>query len=245
MHEGHRARMVERMIKNAEGLQEHELLEILLFNAIPRKNTNEIAHRLLSRFGSIESVLNRELSELVSVEGIGKSTAIYLKTLGVCFNRLVLGGVCMDMTSARKEANSVEKFRGVLAKRYAGYEKEIIELFALDGKGRIFASQQYTANEKNMAYVSQNEVLNFLSQHCPQGLLVAHNHLTEGCFPSESDNDFTAQISMICSIASVVLYDHMIVSREGTYSYFSENNIDAIRNRFSVQQISMKTGMKR
>ena len=72
MHEGHRKRMLERLAQGGENLQEHELLEILLFNAIPRKNTNEIAHNLLNAFGNIDGVFGAEFSQLSEIEGVGR-----------------------------------------------------------------------------------------------------------------------------------------------------------------------------
>ena len=90
MHEGHRKRMYEKL-KNDDGLYEHELLEILLFNAFQRKNTNPIAHALLDSFGSISGVLNASVEELCAVEGVGESVALYLKCIGECTKRTSAG----------------------------------------------------------------------------------------------------------------------------------------------------------
>ena len=87
MHEGHRKRMLERLERAEGSLEEHELLEILLFNAIPRKNTNELAHRLLSAFGSLRSLFRAGMSELKAVPGVGESTAAYLKIVGMFLER--------------------------------------------------------------------------------------------------------------------------------------------------------------
>ena len=80
VHEGHRDRLRERFEK--EGLlhfQDHEVLELMLFYAIPRKDTNPIAHRLLDAFGSLTGVLEAQISDLEKVEGIGHNTAVYIK----------------------------------------------------------------------------------------------------------------------------------------------------------------------
>ena len=70
MHEGHRKRMYEKL-KNGDGLYDHEILEILLFNAIPRKNTNPVAHELIKTFGSLSGVFAAEPERLMTVDGVG------------------------------------------------------------------------------------------------------------------------------------------------------------------------------
>ena len=81
MHEGHRQRMYDKL-KNDDGLFDHELLEILLFNALPRKNTNPIAHELLDTFGSLAGVLAADTEKLKAVNGVGENVALYLKCIG-------------------------------------------------------------------------------------------------------------------------------------------------------------------
>ena len=77
MHEGHRKRMLQRL-EHGEGLQDHELLEVLLFNAIPRKNTNPLAHELLTAFSSLGELFGASYEELLDVDGVGPETAAYL-----------------------------------------------------------------------------------------------------------------------------------------------------------------------
>ena len=82
MHEGHRKRLRDKFLScGVDNFQDHEVLELLLFYAIPRKNTNVIAHRLLEKFGSLDAVFDSPLSLLKSVEGVGESTAIFIKTI--------------------------------------------------------------------------------------------------------------------------------------------------------------------
>ena len=85
-HDGHRERLRQRFLTSADSFEDHELLELILFYSIPRKNTNEIAHHLLNRFGSIKGVLDASVEALTEVNDIGENTAIYLKAIA----RLVL-----------------------------------------------------------------------------------------------------------------------------------------------------------
>ena len=86
MHEGHRQRLYQKL-KDGDNLFEHELLEMLLFNAYPRKNTNTVAHELLKRFPSISAVLAAGYDELISVPGVGEQVALYLMCVGKCVAR--------------------------------------------------------------------------------------------------------------------------------------------------------------
>ena len=81
-HSKHRERMRERFLKNGfEGYAPHEVLEMLLYNALPRRDTNELAHRLVNRFGSVSEVLNAEVEELTSEKGVTLNVAVYLKEI--------------------------------------------------------------------------------------------------------------------------------------------------------------------
>ena len=83
VHDGHRQRLLRRFIEDGlDGFEPHNKLELLLFYAIPRRDTNEIAHRLLKTFGSFSAVLDAPIEELEKIECIGPSSAAYLKLLG-------------------------------------------------------------------------------------------------------------------------------------------------------------------
>ena len=84
-HAGHRKRLMQKLACGA--LLEHEVLEALLFNAVPRKNTNDLAHKLLAEFGSVTAVLGAPMSALTKVDGVGESVAAYLRCVGTFCER--------------------------------------------------------------------------------------------------------------------------------------------------------------
>jgi DNA repair protein RadC len=91
LHDGHRERLKARFrTEGADRLQDHELLELLLFYAIPRSDTNELAHKLLLRFGSLQGVLEAEIPALCTVEGVGENTATLLKSVSALYQRTEL-----------------------------------------------------------------------------------------------------------------------------------------------------------
>ena len=93
IHAEHRARMREKYLQMRDAMPDHEILELLLFNVIPRRNTNPIAHALLNRFGSLDEVFRASIPQLTSVEGVGEKTAMFLKEIqGIFFYLYLLFG---------------------------------------------------------------------------------------------------------------------------------------------------------
>lgn len=231
MHEGHRQRMYDKL-KSGVKLPEHELLEILLFNAYPRKNTNPVAHLLLDTFGSIEGVFNAEVSALTAVEGVGESVALYLKCIGECVNR----------TDKRERAETVlksyEDFKNFACFRLRGKAEECLELYCIEKSGKVKKIFSFTDNADNKVEVSIDRVAGALATVKPYGLLIAHNHLSGSSQPSSNDDIFMKEIQLLCSINNVHLFDHCIYAGENNvFSYFLSGKIDEIKKEYSFEKI--------
>ena len=231
MHEGHRKRMLERLEKAEGSLAEHELLEILLFNAIPRKNTNELAHRLLSAFGSLRAVLGAEMAELKAVPGVGESTAAYLRIIGIFYARAQL------KEPELPSAFSFAAFRPFLIERFEGAREEYVELYSLDGKDSVKNVRRFSSEKSFQASVDPKEISRFLVEAKPAAMVAVHNHITGPATPSREDDDFTAQLEILCSMHNVSLRDHIICSPEGVYSYFLSGKLNELSARYSIGNV--------
>lgn len=232
MHEGHRSRMYQKL-KNGDNLFEHELLEMLLFNAFPRKNTNPVAHALLKAFGSIRGVLSAEVEELCAVEGVGESVALYLKCIGKCTE--------YSKTSADVPVavlKSYEDFKRFVMLRMRGKTQEILELYCLEKSGRIKRIFTFTTNEQSRVEVNSDRVAKAIATVKPYGILIAHNHLSGTSQPSENDDRFTMAVQLMCSMNNVNLQDHCIYASDSNiYSYFFAGKIDKIKNNYSFEKL--------
>lgn len=224
MHEGHRQRMLERLEAHEDSLQDHELLEILLFNAIPRKNTNEIAHNLLTKFGSFSALARADLTSLASVEGVGTNTAAYLRCVFLSIERIRLESVT-TFPSARNYA----AFSALLGERLRGLKQECIELFATDKDGNILGVESYTSHEQGRAQLEPRVVSKFFATHDPKALVIAHNHLSGSATPSHSDDIFTMKMQAACAFHGIPLYDHIIVAPDEMYSYHACSRFDYLK----------------
>lgn len=225
MHEGHRQRMIERLAAGADTLQDHEIVEILLFNAIPRKNTNEIAHALLDRFGSIGELLQAEIGELCKVKGVGESVAAYLKTIGLVYRR---SGAAFPAVSVPK-GYTAKDFHEFLKNRYRDCESEVFEIFCLDERGRLFDVRRFTSGLTDRVWMDASSVIRYISEKTPAKVMIAHTHPDGDASPSRADDDITKKLLFLCEIQNVVLYDHMIVAKNAYYSYFQSNRLNELR----------------
>lgn len=231
MHEGHRQRMIERLAK-ADALQDHELLEILLFNAVPRRNTNPIAHELLDTFFTLDGVLHAGAEELTAVRGVGRETAAYLRCIGVVFDRARSRG-----QEEKPRPFNVQNFSAFVSERIGALPCEVVELYCIDGNERVHTGMRFSAGSVNKAAVEPEEIGRFLAMHRPTGLVAAHNHPNTPAVPSEADDRFTVQLQILCSIHNVRLYDHIIIGEGSPYSYFLAGRMEEIRRDFHIDRL--------
>ncbi len=230
MHEGHRRRMYEKL-KSGEYLYEHELLEMLLFNAYARKNTNPIAHALLNAFGTINDVLNADVNELCAVEGVGESVALYLKCIGECVKSA-------GKASGIALLKNYDDFISFARMRMRGKTSEVLELYFMNKSGKVSKSFSFTSDERDKVRIDTDRIAKVISDVKPYGLLIVHNHLSGNSSPSENDDRFTMEIQLMCSINNVRLYDHCIYAGDNNiYSYFMSGKIDEIKRNYSFDAL--------
>lgn len=223
MHEGHRQRMIARLEDHEESLLDHELLEILLFNAIPRKNTNEIAHALLEKFGSLSAIATAETKSIATVKGVGESTAAYLRCIFLINSR-----IRAEKPKAFPSARNYAEFSKLLAERLRNREEECLELFATDKDGNILGVESYTSREREHVRLEPRVITKFFADNEPKALVIAHNHLSGGASPSHSDDMFTRRMLAVCAFHGIPLYDHIIVSPTDMFSYHACARLDYI-----------------
>ena len=230
MHEGHRSRLYQKL-KDGDNLFEHELLEMLLFNAYPRKNTNPIAHALLERFPSISAVLSADIDSLQTVPGVGEQVALYLKCVGMCVEK-------GNGTQAFAAFATRGDFYEFVKKRMRGLSEEVLEFYFIDRIGRLTRIAPFTSHKADRVSVPPEDIIKLISVNRPYGLVMAHNHPNAAPEPSGVDDDFTKECQLICSMNNVQFYDHVIYATgDVIYSYFDSGKLDIIMREFSIKKI--------
>ena len=230
MHDGHRQRMYSKL-ENGGDLFDHEVLEILLFSSDPRRNTNPTAHALLERFGSIAEVLKAHPDELKEVEGVGESTARFLRTVGLCLERTgKTEGVAVLKTPA--------EWKKFVTMRLRGRGEEYLEIYFTEKGGRVKRIFSYTSFDRNKVMADAGELVKNIALSKPYGILASHNHLNGSSAPSENDDVFTKQLQLICSMNNVNFWDHIIYAGENDiYSYRDLGKLDEIREQYKLSKV--------
>lgn len=231
MHEGHRQRMIERLITAENSLQEYELLEMLLFNAVPRKNTNEIAHELVTAFGNIKAIFKADAAALMKVKGVGESVAAYLRCIGLFMDKII----AIDSPKL-PSAYTYESFSSYLLNHFKGATQEFLELYSVKKNGEMRFCQRLTSEESDNVHVSSSEILKFIANSIDSDVILVHNHLNHECYPSAEDDDFTKIVHIRCSVHDIRLLDHYIVCPDKVYSYFLHGKMQEIRNTYDIKK---------
>lgn len=207
LHEGHRQRLLRRFIE--EGLDKfepHNKLELLLFYAIPRRDTNEIAHRLLDTFGSFSAVLDAPIEELEKVPGIGTSAAAYLKLLGQTAQAYYTDqqkDICLDTTKKAGE---------YLLPRFIGRTQEAVCLVCLDQKCRVLNASMIHEGSVHAAEVNVRKIISTALKFNATGVILAHNHPGGIALPSPEDLATTRRIEQALEVVGIHLMDHIIIA---------------------------------
>ena len=208
IHRGHREKMRQRFLKSGlEGFADHEALELLLFYAIPRQDTNPIAHRLMERYGSLSAVLSAPAEDLKKVEGIGESAAVLLKAAGQIAQKARLS----DAT-AQRPLTDVEAVGAYLLERYAGETHEMLYELCLDRKGKLLACKRLSEGSASSAALDIRKVVENAILTSASAVILAHNHPSGIALPSDDDCAATTQAARALQTIGVTLADHIVVA---------------------------------
>lgn len=208
LHANHRARMQARVRRDGlESLAEHEALEYLLFFAIPRQNTNPLAHRLIQHFGSFCRVLEAGEDELCEVDGIGPSSARMIHSV-LEFARYY----SMHKRVGRVSLNSTERVIEYVKPLFFGVQNEVLYLIAMDDHYTPVRDIRVGEGLPNKLTFDINQLARTaVTTGCTCAVL-AHNHPSGLAIPSEADFATTVQISKALGMLNIDLLDHLIIT---------------------------------
>ncbi len=217
---GHRDRLRARFLANAESLPDYELLELLLFAAIPRRDTKPIAKALLKRFGSFGEVISASPDDLKDIEGIGDSAAVVLKAVQAAAQRLLQTKV--------KSGPVISTWNDLIAYCTAQMAYQPIEQFRalyLDRKNKLILDEAQQQGTVDHTPVYPREVVKRALELNASALIVVHNHPSGDPKPSRADIEMTRKIKEAAAAVNITLHDHVIVSRGGHVSFRTEGLI--------------------
>ena len=211
LHDGHRERKrVQFRQHGLDGFADHEVLELLLYYAIPRRDTNETAHRLLQKFGTLQNVFNAPAEELSRVEGMGEGAALFLTLLPAVYRRT------MRSTGPEKVLNSVEKCGRYFLALLAQERQETLYQLCLDAKGKLLTCKKLSQGSADCTSLSVRQVVENALLSGASAVVLAHNHPSGVALPSENDRAVTLWVRDALKTMDIRLLDHIIVA-DGDY----------------------------
>lgn len=213
--DGHRERLRARFrTAGADALADYELLELLLFRSIPRRDTKPLAKKLIARFGSFAEVLAAPEAKLREVEGVGEAVALDLATLLAAAQRLTRGRV-----RGKVVLSSWSEVLDYCRATMAFAEKEQFRILFLDKKNALIADEVQQTGTVDHTPVYPREVVKRALELSASAVILVHNHPSGDPTPSKADIQMTRQIAEVAKPLGIVLHDHIIVGRDGHASF--------------------------
>ena len=212
-HAGHRQRMRARFRESGfRSFSEHEVLEYILYYAIPRADTNVLAHRLLRAFGTLRDVLGAAPLDLLQVEGVGQSAVDV-----ICMYR-ELGGALDRLADPPADLKSYASRRGYFYRLLKGENEEAVYLACLDDRDRVIATIRLADGLPDRVLLEQDKLIRAAVMHHCSRVILAHCHPRGTLYPSEQDIRASIGIARSLQISGIMLIDHIIVSKEDALS---------------------------
>lgn len=208
IHEGHRDRLRRRF--REEGLSHFEdlhILELILFHALPRRDTSPAAHALLKQFGTLAGVLDARPEDLMRIEGIGENTALYLRMFPQVMQRYLheQGGVGNILADT-------EQCGRYLLSCYFQERDEVVYLLCLDAKCKLLDCSLIHRGSVNSANISVRKIVEQALRCNASSVVLSHNHVSGVALPSQEDLATTRQLMTALEAVGVTLTDHIIVA---------------------------------
>lgn len=210
----HRKRLRSRFMDGgAQAVAEYELLELILFRAIPRQDVKPLAHLLLQTFGDLARIVAAPVPQLQRVHGVGDAVILELKLIEAASQRMARSRV-MQRAVLSSWAALLDYCHTVMAHR----ETEQFRVLYLDRKNVLIADEEQARGTVDHVPVYPREVVKRALELNASALILVHNHPSGDPTPSQSDIDMTAQIQQACAALGLTLHDHLIIGKSAEVS---------------------------
>lgn len=218
VHSGHRARVRKKfLLDGIDSFEVHEVLELLLFYAVPMKNTSVLAHNLLDSFGSISAIFDAPVDALMN-SGLTESQAVMLKLIPDV-SRLYID----DKHNNDSKIIDDDTLPDKILRKFLGRENENVLLLLLDAKGKEVFCGIVSKGSLNDTSMPIRKVVDYSLRYNAKSVIIAHNHPSGVALPSREDLETTANLKSALDVIGVRLLDHFIVADNDCVSLAQSN----------------------
>jgi len=211
---GHRERLRERFVANGhESMADYELLEMLLFRILPRRDTKPVAKAMIEKFGSFSEVLSAPTQLLSEIKGLGPMAITDLKIILAAAQRFARDGI-----RDRPILSSWSELIGYIRSQMAFEEKEQFRILFLDKKNLLIADEVQQVGTVDHTPVYTREVIKRSLELSATAIILVHNHPSGDPSPSSADVRMTKAIIEVANPLGIIVHDHVIIGRSGHVS---------------------------
>jgi len=219
IHAGHRTRLLNKILKHGfDGVEDHEMLEAMLYACYRQADTNEIAHSLLHKFEGLHSVCGAPVGELTKIENVGIKTALYLNILPE-----FVKSYQVSCFGAKPVLRSVEEIAQYCIALQTGNIHEVAYVLCLDVNGKLLKKNKLAEGNPGSVLLDPRKVLEEVTHTPTAKVVLCHNHPGGTLLPSQNDFDATANVKVVLKAIGIELLDHIIVVKDKYISFRSEN----------------------
>ena len=219
LHEGHRNRLRERlMLRKFAESPDYEVLEYILTLSIKRRDTNEIAHRLVNQFGSLSKVFDASYDKLLEVKGITPTTAYFLQSIPYILRNYELSKI-----EPKQTITCAQDVFNTLGKSIMYLPNEEFYVMCLDAQNKMIAKKVFSLGGSSQVSIDTKDVVQFANKVGARKVVLIHNHPTSYVEPSVEDIETTKKLFMAFYVAGIELFDHVIVNSEAKYYSFAHS----------------------
>lgn len=212
---GHRERLRERLRETGgTALPDYELLELVLFRALPRRDTKPLAKALIARFGSFAEVVAAPSGRLAEIEGVGEAVINELRLIRATAERMAKGSL-KNRTVLSSWSAVLDYCRTAMA--FA--DKEQFRILFLDKRNNLIAEELQQTGTVDHTPVYPREVVKRALELSATALILVHNHPSGDPTPSQSDIQMTRTIADVAQPLGITIHDHIIIGKDGHASF--------------------------
>jgi DNA repair protein RadC len=218
---GHRRRLREKFLKSGlAGLNDYEIVELLLTLGQPRRDCKLAAKEAIKRFKDLRGVLDAPAEELEQIEGIGP-----VNSFGIKLVREISGEYLKQKAIGKLLLNSEKAVFDYLYQSMSGLKKEVFKVLFLNSQNELLAMEDISSGTVNASAVFAREVMEAAIRHKATALIFVHNHPSGNTAPSQDDKVITRELVLASSVMSLRVLDHLIIGDNSHYSFAAQGLI--------------------